>query len=141
VLDYNGEAWVDHVKELTGGAGADVIYDPVGGDVFDRSSKCIASAGRLLVIGFAAGRIPTIAANRILLKNMSVVGVFWGGHVKNHASYNAETQASLEKLWDEGKIRPEVSSTWPLAELPLAMKALADRKVLGKGVLLVDGLE
>ena len=137
LLDYNDPAWVDRVKEITGGRGADVIYDPVGGDVFDLSSKCIAAGGRLLVIGFAAGRIPTIAINRILLKNMSVVGVFWGGHVKAHPGYTAETQIALGKLWDEGKIKPEVSSVWPLEELPKAMKALAERQVLGKAVLLI----
>jgi len=137
VLDYSGEQWVDQVKELTGGRGADVIYDPVGGDVFDLSSKCIAPEGRLLVIGFASGRIPSIAANRILLKNMSVVGVFWGNHTKAHPSYTSETQKALECLWKEGKIRPEISKTWPLRELPEAMRCLAERKVLGKAVLLV----
>ena len=136
VLDYKNDSWVDRVKEITGGRGADVIYDPVGGDVFDLSSKCIASEGRLLVIGFASGRIPSIAANRILLKNMSVVGVFWGNHVKAHPNYTADTQTALEALWNEGKIRPEVSNTWALSQLPLAMKGLADRKVLGKAVLL-----
>ena len=141
LLDYRDDGWVDRVKEITGGAGADVIYDPVGGDIFDLSTRCIASAGRLLVIGFAGGRIPTIAANRILLKNMSVVGVFWGGHVKSHPNYTANAQAAMERLWLEGKISPEVSNTWPLAELPQAMKALADRKVLGKAVLLVDSLK
>jgi NADPH2:quinone reductase len=120
----------------TSGRGADVIYDPVGGDVFDLSSKCIASGGRLLVIGFASGRIPSIAVNRILLKNMSVVGVFWGNHVKANPTYTAETQKALETLWNEGKIKPEVSNTWPLAELPQAMKGLAERRVLGKAVLL-----
>ncbi|HWE51022.1 MAG TPA: NADPH:quinone oxidoreductase family protein [Bryobacteraceae bacterium] len=139
VLDYTSDKWVDQVKEITGGRGADVIYDPVGGDVFDLSSKCIASFGRLLVIGFASGRIPSIAVNRILLKNMSVVGVFWGNHVKANPSYTAETQAALETLWNEKKINPEVSSTWPLTELPQAMQALADRKVLGKAVLLNAG--
>lgn len=141
LLDYRDDKWVDQVKEITGGAGADVIYDPVGGDVFDLSTKCIASAGRLLVIGFASGRIPTIAANRILLKNMSVAGVFWGGHVKSHPNYTADVQAALERLWREGKINPAVSNTWPLGELPQAMKALADRKVFGKAVLLVDSLK
>jgi NADPH2:quinone reductase len=137
VLNYGDEKWVDRVKELTGGRGANVIYDPVGGDVFDLSSKCIAPRGRLLVIGFASGRIPSIAANRILLKNMSVVGVLWGGHIQEHPGYVAETQLALERLWTEGQIRPEVSNTWPLAELPKAMHALAARKVLGKAVLLV----
>ena len=137
-LEYASEGWVDQVKKITGGRGADVIYDPVGGDVFDLSTKCIAPEGRLLVIGFASGRIPSIAANRILLKNISVIGVFWGGHTKEHPSYLTETQAALERLWDEGKIRPEVSNTWPLAELPQAMQALAARKVLGKAVLEVS---
>ena len=135
VFDYNDPSWVEKVRELTGGKGADVIYDPVGADIFDLSTKCIAPGGRLLVIGFAAGRIPTIAINRILLKNMSVVGVFWGGHVKLNPGYTAETQTALEKLWLAGKIKPEVSSIWPLSELPQAMNALAGRGVLGKAVL------
>ena len=137
VVDYNSPDWVEEVKSLTGGRGADVIYDPVGGDVFDLSSKCIAQDGRLLVIGFAGGRIPSIAANRILLKNISVVGAFWGGHVKAHPAYPAATQAALEELWNAGKIRPEVTSDWTLEQLPEAMKALAERKVSGKAVLLI----
>jgi NADPH2:quinone reductase len=140
VLDYRDEKWTEEVKALTGGRGADVIYDPVGADVFDLSTKCIAPYGRLLVVGFAAGRIPSIAANRILLKNISVVGVFWGGHVKMQPSYTATTQEALERMWTEGRIRPEVSQTWPLEELPLAMRALSERQVLGKAVL-VHGLE
>ena len=138
VLDYRANTWVDAVKELTAGRGADVIYDPVGGDVFDLSTKCIASGGRLLVIGFASGRIPTIATNRILLKNMSIVGVHWGGHVLANREYSVKAQAELEKLWNAGKLRPEVNATWKLAELPAAMKALAERKVSGKAVLLRD---
>jgi NADPH2:quinone reductase len=138
VLDYRANTWVDAVKELTAGRGADVIYDPVGGDVFDLSTKCIASGGRLLVIGFASGRIPTIATNRVLLKNMSIVGVYWGGHVLANREYSAKAQAELEKLWNAGTLRPEVNTTWKLAELPAAMKALAERKVSGKAVLLRD---
>jgi NADPH2:quinone reductase len=137
VLDYTDTQWVDHVKQITADRGADVIYDPVGGDVFDLSTKCIASEGRLLVIGFAGGRIPSIAANRILLKNISVVGVFWGNHTQVHPNYTAQTQSAIESLWAEGKIHPEVSHTWPLAELPQAMHALAARKVLGKAVMII----
>jgi NADPH2:quinone reductase len=135
-LDYRSDSWVDGVKRLTGGRGADVIYDPVGGDIFDLSLKCLALAGRLLVIGFAGGRIPSIAANRILLKNISVLGVYWGGQVKADPGYLARTQQAIETLWSEGKIRPEVSATWPLSQLPEAMRALLQRKVTGKAVLL-----
>lgn len=135
-LDYNGAAWVDAVKEITGGAGADVIYDPVGGDVFDLSSKCIAMEGRLLVIGFASGRIPSIQTNRVLLKNMSVVGAVWGGYVQAKPTYFGETQRALEALYLEGKLRPRVTARRPLREAPQALADLTGRKVLGKAVLI-----
>ncbi len=136
-LDYRDSGWVDEVKRITAGRGADVIYDPVGGDVFDLSTKCIAPAGRLLVVGFASGRIPSIAANRILLKNMSVTGVFWGVQMRTNPAAIVDTHNALERLWSEGKIRPEVSHTYPLAQAPQALRDLAARKILGKAVLLV----
>ncbi len=136
-LDYNDAAWADRVKEITG-RGADVIYDPVGGDVFDLSTKCIAPEGRLLVIGFAGGRIPSIAANRVLLKNMSLVGVLWGGYVQAHPDYPAAVHPELMKLYAAGKIRPCIGAKHPLAELPKALRNLADRKVMGKAVVLFD---
>jgi NADPH2:quinone reductase len=135
VLDYSDPSWIDHVKSLSGGLGADVIYDPVGGDIFDGSSKCIAPYGRLLVIGFAAGRIPAIAANRILLKNIAVVGAFWGGHVKTNPSWPAVAHATLEALWDASRIFPEVRADWSLDQLPAAMAALSSRSVCGKAVV------
>ena len=133
-LDYRDAAWVDEVKRITG-AGADVIYDPVGSDVFDLSTKCIAPHGRLLVIGFAGGRIPSIPANRILLKDMSVVGVFWGSWARRHPGYVGEAQAELARLYDAGKIRPVVGKTYPLDQAPAAMRDLANRKIMGKAVL------
>jgi NADPH2:quinone reductase len=136
ILDYNDAAWVDEVKRITG-AGADVIYDPVGGDIFDLSTKCIAPHGRLLVIGFAGGRIPSIQANRILLKDMSVVGVFWGQFARRHPAYVAEAQAELARLYAEGKIRPVVGRQYRLDQAPHAMRDLANRKVTGKAVLTV----
>jgi len=134
-LNYREAGWVEQVKEITRGHGADVIYDPVGGDVFDLSTKCIAAEGRLLVIGFAGGRIPSIAANRILLKSMSVVGCFWGSYLEHHPEFLAETQAELFALYETGKIRPVVSQTYDLADAVTALRSLAERKTHGKVVL------
>ena len=133
-VDYRDIGWVDRVRELTGG-GADTIYDPVGGDVFDLSIRCLAPQGRLLVIGFASGRIPTIVANRILLKNISIVGVHWGQYVNEHPEYLAETHEALSGMYSEGCIRPVVTAKFPLAEAPRGLRALANRQVAGKAVL------
>src|SRR5712692_7553831 len=106
LIDYRTEDWVERVKGVTDGHGADVIYDPVGGDVFDGSSKCIAFEGRLLVVGFAGGRIPSIAANRILLKNISVVGVHWGLYQERQSPLIARWMNELFALVERGKLRP-----------------------------------
>ena len=135
MIDYRESGWVDQVKELTGGAGADVIYDPVGGDVFDVSTKCIATGGRLLVVGFASGRIPTIAANRILLKNISIVGVFWGRETEDNPDSLHQRQLKLDGLYEAGKIRPAVSATYPLADARKALGDIAERRVSGKVAL------
>ena len=137
ILNYGETTWVDQVKQITGGRGADVVFDPVGGDIFDLSTKCMAAGGRLLVVGFASGRIPTIAANRVLLKDISVVGVFWGSRARSRRGYAAETQRALNRLWAEGKIQPEISATYPLSAAPRALRDLAQRKILGKAVLVV----
>jgi NADPH:quinone reductase len=137
-LNYRGASWVEQVKEITAGHGADVIYDPVGGDVFDQSTKCIAAGGRLLVIGFAGGRIPSIAANRILLKNMSVVGCYWGGYLEHHPEFLAQTQADLFALYEAGQIKPVVSQVYHLADAVTALRALAERKTHGKVILTID---
>ncbi len=134
-LSYADESWVEQVKNITGGRGADIIYDPVGGDVFDLSTKCIAPEGRLLVIGFAGGRIPSIAANRILLKNISVVGVYWGGYLEHHPQFMKEAQAELFAMYEAGEIKPVVSATYPLSDAATALRALATRKTHGKVVL------
>jgi len=135
ILSYNDGTWVEAVKQITGGRGADVIYDPVGGDIFDLSTKCIASGGRLLVIGFASGRIPTIAANRILLKNMSVVGAVWGGHVQANPGYAGATQRALGEMFESGQLHPPSPARYPLADAPVALRDLVNRKVLWKAVL------
>ena len=135
-IDYNAEDFVLRVKELTGGKGADVIYDSVGGDVFDRSMKCIAWNGRLLVIGFAGGRIPSVAANRILLKNVAVTGLHWGAYAKNEPARVPETFEALFRLYEAKKIHPVVCKSYPLAQAAEALAALGSRKTHGKVVLL-----
>jgi NADPH2:quinone reductase len=134
-IDYTDASWVDRVKEITGGHGADTIYDPVGGDVFDLSTKCVASEGRILVIGFAAGRIPSIALNRVLLKNISIVGVLWGGYVLSHPAYERDAHQALMKLYAAGKIRPSVNAVYAFEDAPKGLRDLAERKVTGKAVL------
>ncbi|MFN0119927.1 MAG: NADPH:quinone oxidoreductase family protein, partial [Blastocatellia bacterium] len=101
-LNYRDAGWPDKVKEITGGRGADIIYDPVGGEVFDLSTKCIAPEGRLLVIGFAGGTIPSIAANRVLLKDMSLIGVFWGSYIERFPQYFRDIQADLFRMYEAG---------------------------------------
>ena len=132
-IDYRDESWVDRVKELTGGRGADVICDPVGAGVFDLSMKCIAPEGRLLVVGFAGGRIPVIQANRVLLKDISIIGVHWGAYVHDHPEYLGESQKALDSM----RVRPVVGRRYRLDEAPAALRDLAERKILGKAVLMV----
>ena len=126
--------WKETVKAITDG-GADVIYDPVGGDVFEQSLRCIAWAGRLLVIGFAGGTIPSAKANLILLKGCSVVGVFWGGFAAREPETNRRNFALLFDWWKEGKLKPAISHRFPLAKAAEALGALARREVVGKAVL------
>ena len=136
-IDYTQDNWYEKVKELTGGRGADVIYDPVGGDIFDLSTKCIAPDGRLLVVGFASGRIPSLAANRLLLKNFSAVGVFWGRHADEHPEYSQQAHDKLTDLFLQGKLDPPVDRTFPLERAPEALEEISGRRVLGKIVLTV----
>ena len=126
--------WKETVKAITDG-GADVIYDPVGGDVFEQSLRCIAWNGRLLVIGFAGGTIPSAKANLILLKGCAVVGVFWGGFAAREPETNRRNFALLFDWWKEGKLKPAISHRFPLAKAAEALGALARREVVGKAVL------
>ncbi len=135
LIDYRENDFVAAVKSHTGNRGADVIYDPVGGDVFDRSTKCIAWGGRLVVIGFASGRIPEIKANRILLKNIAVMGLNWGGYRTQDPSLITEAHQRLGELFVAGSIAPVVFGEFGLADLPAAMDALTERRSHGKVVL------
>ncbi len=134
-IDYRSDDFVAAVKEATGGRGADVIYDPVGGDVFDRSLKCIAWEGRLLVIGFASGRIADLPTNRTLLKNCSIVGVNWGMYNLMEPELIRRTHEDLMVLHAAGKIAPLVSEVLPMADARTATQRLADRGTVGKVVV------
>jgi NADPH2:quinone reductase len=123
------------VKEFTGGHGADVIYDPVGGDVFDESVRCINFNGRLLVIGFTSGRIPTIAANMPLIKGFSVVGVRAGEYGRKNPTKGRENIAAIDALLAEKKIRPHIHASFPLADALDAMRTLETRTVIGKTII------
>lgn len=123
------------VKDLTDGAGADVIFDPVGGDVFDESTRCIAFGGRLLVIGFASGRIPEVSVNMPLIKGFSVVGVRAGEYGRRFPARGAENVAAIDALAAEGRIRPHVHAALDLADWREAFSMLERREVVGKVVL------
>jgi NADPH2:quinone reductase len=135
VINYADEPIRDRVKDLTGGEGADVIYDPVGGDVFDQSLRCINWGGRILIIGFAAGRIPQIPANMLLVKSCSAIGVFWSSHRRREPESLRQDYAQLFQWWGEGKLKPLIGATYPLEKAGDAMAALLSRKVAGKIVL------
>jgi NADPH2:quinone reductase len=128
----------EHVKALTGGRGADVIYDPVGGDVFDESIRCIAFGGRILSIGFTSGRLPTLPVNIALIKGFSVHGVRAGEYGRQFPEKGRENNDAIWKLAEAGKVRPRVDGEYPLADWREAFETLAQRKVVGKTIIRPD---
>jgi len=128
----------EKVKEITGGRGADVIYDPVGGDVFDESTRCIAFGGRILSIGFTSGRLPVLPVNIALIKGFSVHGVRAGEYGRQNPAKGAENNATIWKLAEEGKVKPRVDREYPLAQWRDAFETLAQRTVVGKTVIRPD---
>ena len=133
--------WKDQVKSLTDGRGADVICDPVGGDVFEKSLRCINWNGRLLVVGFASGTIPQARANLVLLKGCSVVGVFWGAFVTRDPASNRANFDQLFSWLSEGRLRPLIARSFSLAEAAAALKMIERREVVGKIILTTDRYE
>lgn len=135
LIDYRKEDFVPRVLEETDGRGADVIYDSVGGDTTDRSLKCIAWNGRLLVIGFASGDIPSVKMNRVLLKNISLVGLHWSAYPEREPERIDACMEGLFELAAAGRIDPLISARHPLEEAGVALAALASRRTVGKVVL------
>jgi NADPH2:quinone reductase len=128
----------ERVKAIAGGRGADVIYDPVGGDVFDESIRCIAFGGRILSIGFTSGRLPVLPVNIALIKGFSVIGVRAGEYGRQFPDKGRENQAAIWKLAEEGKVRPRVDAEYPLSGWREAFETLAQRKVVGKTIIRPD---
>ena len=124
----------EDVKTITGG-GANVIYDPVGGDVFDESTRCVAFDGRILIIGFTSGRIPSVGVNVPLIKGFSIMGVRAGEYGRKFPDRGRENMDAITRLLAEGKIRPHVHARFPLSRAVDAMRMLQDRKVIGKVVI------
>ncbi|MBF6369537.1 NADPH:quinone oxidoreductase family protein [Nocardia puris] len=129
------EGWLAAVKELTGGRGVDIVLDPVGGDRFTDSLRSLAPAGRLLVVGFTAGEIPTVKVNRLLLNNVEVVGAAWGEWVMRNPGYLAEQWAEVEPLLASGKIAPPEPVLFPLERAADAVASLDNRTATGKVVV------
>jgi NADPH2:quinone reductase len=127
--------WAAELRRLTGGRGADVIFDPVGGDRFDESLRCLAPEGRLLTVGFAEGRIPTVTANRLLLRNISVVGVAWGAFLEMEPGLLRATAAELQPMVASGVVRPLVGAVVPFERAGEALRLLEERRAVGKVVL------
>lgn len=134
-INYKTQDFAEEVKKLTGGRGADVIFDPVGGDVYDRSTKCIAFEGRIVIVGFTSGRIAQAATNHVLVKNYSVVGLHWGLYNTRAPELMPAASLALRDLYEAGKIKPLISARLPLAEAPKALAAVAGGKSTGKVIL------
>ncbi|HLJ27886.1 MAG TPA: NADPH:quinone oxidoreductase family protein [Candidatus Angelobacter sp.] len=135
LIDYSREDIRERVKAITGGRGADVIYDPVGGDAFDASLRCVAWEGRVIIIGFASGRIPQIPANIALVKNIDIIGFFWGSYQAHKPEVPRESFKQLFRLFEEGKLKPHVSESLDLKDAARALELLKQRKATGKVVL------
>ncbi|MFF2555581.1 NADPH:quinone oxidoreductase family protein [Nocardia sp. NPDC058058] len=129
------DGWLAAVKELTGGRGVDIVLDPVGGDRFTDSIRSLASAGRVLVVGFTAGDIPTVKVNRLLLKNVEVIGAAWGEWVMSHPGYLTEQWAEVAPLLANGDIAPPEPVLYSLAHTAEAVSALDKRTATGKVVV------
>jgi NADPH2:quinone reductase len=140
-IDYANEDFRERIKALTGGRGVDVVYDPVGGDLAEPALRSVGWRGRYLVVGFAAGDIPKIPANLLLLKGSSLVGVFWGEFVRREPALNAENMGLLFSWLRERKIHPLISRRYPLSQASDALDALLARKAIGKLVVLPQQVE
>jgi NADPH:quinone reductase len=134
-INYQSENLRERLKALTNGGGPDVIYDPVGGDFAEPAFRSIAWRGRYLVVGFASGPIPALPFNLALLKGASIVGVFWGDYSRREPKANAAMMAELAQWYAQGKVKPVIDATMPMADLKAAYAHMGSRGVKGKLVM------
>jgi NADPH2:quinone reductase len=134
-INYASEDLRERLRELTCGRGVDVVYDPVGGSYSEQALRGIAWRGRFLVIGFTAGEIPRIPLNLTLLKGCSIVGVWWGGFLRNEKAHSAACTQELMEWFRAGRVRPHISARYPLSQAAEALEQVAQRRVVGKVVL------
>lgn len=139
-INYNDEDLKARIKELTDGKGADVVYDPVGGDAFNACSRAMARNGRLLVIGFASGKIPELPVNLTLVKEYSVIGVFWGSFAAHEPMVFMQNMQELFAWYREGAVRLETDEVFPLSRTADALAKVMNREVKGKVVVVPDAL-
>lgn len=135
VINYSRESLKDRVKELTGGRGVDVVYDPVGGDFSEQALRSMAWKGRFLVIGFASGPIPKVPLNLALLKGCAIVGVFWGRFMAEEPEVNRQNIHELWELFAQGKLKPVVTDLFPLEDYEAAYACMMERRARGKVIL------
>lgn len=142
MIDYRDEKWPETVKKLTEGKGVDIVYDPVG--LVDKSMKCVAWNGRILIVGFAAGKIEKVAMNKVLLKNISLVGIHWGQYSVHEKETVVKVWEGIVKLIDEGNFRGTEFTDKKfvgLETIPAALEALGSRETWGKVVVDVPQVE
>lgn len=138
LINYSKEDLKERTKELTGGKGVDVVYDPVGADLFEPAVRATGWNGRILVVGFAGGYIPKLPVNLTLLKGSSVVGVFWGEFTRRQPEDSAQNNKELLEMYVQGKVRPHISQTFPLEKAADALNTLQNRQAKGKLVVTTD---
>jgi NADPH2:quinone reductase len=135
LINYSDTSLKDSILEITEGRGADVIYDPVGGELFEQCLRAVAWCGRILIIGFASGKISMVPANLPLLKGSSIIGVFWGRFTEQEPKINAENTTKLFQLLQKGKLKPHISKIYPLEQSTMALEILEKRRVKGKVII------
>lgn len=136
-INYTHENVRDKIKEFTNGKGANVVYDPVGGDVFKQSFRAMAPEGRMIIIGFASGEVPQIPANHLLVKNIELIGFYWGAYKQFKPEILKNSAHKLFQWYEEGKICPHIGETFPLEKTADAIRALRNRTSLGKVIVTI----